>query len=160
MVQARPGSNGLTLPISSCPSSSFLPRALRVVFLQESTRGARGCENAAPCAVSLRPPVRIRHHRHPLRRSWASWEVLQMLGATGLFGFFFLFLPPAGAFRGGTPPGGRGGAPPPRPGSAHDALVRLGSRRPLGNIQPRVFVIVASALGELLQTATRAVGSR
>jgi len=85
----------------------------------------------------------------------ASWEVLQMLGATGLFSFFFLFIPPR-----------------PRLAAAALLLAAAEVMRPLGlatlmagwydsglggpwgTFSLSFIVIVASALGELLQTAT------
>ena len=70
----------------------------------------------------------------------ARWEILQMLGATGLFSFFFLLLPPWPRLcirR--VPVGRRGGASAAGAGQPHASMVRIGHCRPVGNIQPFLF---------------------
>jgi len=87
---------------------------------------------------------------------WQGWEVLQMLGATGLFSFFFLLLPPW-----------------PRLGAAALLLATVEALRPLGlgalmrgwydsglagpwgTFSLSFFAIAASALGELVKEAKR-----
>jgi predicted acyltransferase len=89
-----------------------------------------------------------------LVHSGAGWEVLQMLGATGLFSFFFLLLPPW-----------------PRLGAAAVLLAAVEVLRPLGltalmagwydtglagpwgTFSLSFFVISASALGEMVKEA-------
>ncbi len=85
----------------------------------------------------------------------ARWEILQMLGATGLFSFFFLLLPPwprIGAaalllalveiFR------------PLGLGSLMNAWYDTGIAGPWGTFSLSFFAITASALGELVKDAS------
>ena len=85
----------------------------------------------------------------------ASWEVLQMLGATGFFAFFFLFIPPrqrltaAAALLAAVEVLRLFGL-----GTLMARWYDTGLGGPWGTFSLSFIVIVASALGELLQTAT------
>jgi predicted acyltransferase len=84
----------------------------------------------------------------------AGWEVLQMLGATGLFSFFFLLLPPWPRL--GAAALLLAGVEALRPaglGTLMRAWYTTGLAGPWGTFSLSFFAISASALGELVKEA-------
>jgi predicted acyltransferase len=84
----------------------------------------------------------------------ASWEILQMLGATGIFSFFFLLLPPW--IRLGAASAMLACVEVLRPlglGSLMAGWYDSGLAGPWGTFSLSFFIIAASALGELIREA-------
>jgi predicted acyltransferase len=85
----------------------------------------------------------------------ARWEILQMLGATGLFAFFFLLVPPWPRL--GAAVLVLAGVEILRPlglGSLMQAWYDTGIAGPWGTFSLSFFAITASALGELVKNAS------